>query len=119
MSYRLITKAVLTIVSAAGQILTREIEVRAYPAPKRAPVGSLILDGTTVAYQRTGGKGRGTIDRQFAYFPLKFESAYFELTAAESVAFPGATVTITTGSPAQLAAEQPKVARRVRKTTAA
>ncbi len=94
MSYRLITKATLTIVSAAAQTLTREVEVRAYPAPKRAAVGLINVDGADVSYQRTGGKGRGPADKQYAYFPFGAESAYVELTAAEATALVGGRATI-------------------------
>jgi hypothetical protein len=96
MSYRLISKASLYIADSTGATTERIVDVRAYPAPKRAPSGSLIVDGNLVAFQRTGGKGRGTVDRQFAYFPLNGESAYVELTLDEAKALVGGSATVAT-----------------------
>lgn len=95
MSYRLITRAILSVTSAVGDVINRELDVRAYPSPKRDAAGALTLDGVTVAYKRTGGKGRGTADRRYAYFPMGTESAYIEITEAEATAFVGGQVTIT------------------------
>jgi hypothetical protein len=95
MSYRLITRATLTVTNAAGATITRELDVRTYPSPKREAAGMLTLDGASVAYKRTGGKGRGTADRRYAYFPMGTESAYIEITEAEATAFVGGQVTIT------------------------
>ena len=82
MSYRLITKATLTIVAASGVALVpRVIDIRAYPSPKRDASGMLTLDGVMVSYKRTGGKGRGTADHCYVYFPVGTESAYGHLAA--------------------------------------
>ena len=95
MSYRLITKALFTVVSATGIEIKRELDVRAYPSPKRDASGAITVDGNTASYKRTGGKGRGTADRRYAYFPLGTESAYIEITEAEATAMVGGTVTVT------------------------
>jgi hypothetical protein len=103
MSYRLITKATLTVLAASGSaIAPRIIEVRAYPSPKRDASGSLTLDGTTVSYKRTGGKGRGTSDHRYVYFPVGTESAYSEITEAEAMAFVGGSVSIASIKPTKL-----------------
>jgi len=75
MSYRLITKATLTL--ANGETT---VDVRAYQSPKGAPVGSLELNGQDVPFKLTGGQGRGSVVRCYAYFPLRGESAYIEIT---------------------------------------
>lgn len=97
MSYRLITRATLTIVAATGDQSTREVDVRAYPAPKRDAAGAITVDGQATTYRRTGGKGRGTQDRRYAYFPHgpAATSAYIEITEAEAAAMIGGTITIT------------------------
>lgn len=96
MSYRLITKATLAITNAAGvESPPRVVEVRAYPSPKRDAAGMLTVDGAQVSYKRTGGKGRGTADRRYAYFPMGTESAYIEITEAEATAFVGGQVALT------------------------
>lgn len=95
MSYRLITKALFSVVSAIGVESKRELDVRAYPSPKRDDSGGLTIDGNNASYKRTGGKGRGTADRRYAYFPLGGESAYIEITEAEATAMVGGAVTVT------------------------
>lgn len=104
MSYRLISKAVLTVVSAAGVTLSREVAIRAYPAPKRDAVGSIEIDGIATPFRRTGGKGRGTHDTRYLYATYKSESAYIDLTEAEGTALIGGTAKLVT----QVPAEQPK-----------
>jgi len=108
MSYRLITRAVLIIVAATGDQSTREVEVRAYPAPKRDAAGAITVDGRSESYKRTGGKGRGTADRRYAYATVKGESAYFEITEREAQAMVGGTVTL-----ASIAVAAPVVAAPV------
>lgn len=78
MSYRLITKASFNL---AGS--TREIDVRAYAAPKGQSQGSLVLNSDYTDYKLTGGQGRGTVVRCYMYFMLKGESAYVEITRDE------------------------------------
>lgn len=95
MSYRLITKATLVIESANNERIERVVEIRAYPSPKRDAVGTLSVNGEDVPYKRTGGKGRGTQDRRYMYFPLGAESAYVEITESEANALPGARVAFT------------------------
>jgi hypothetical protein len=109
MSYRLITKASITITPATGEVITAAVDVRAYPSPKKVASGSLTLDGTSVDFKRTGGKGRGLLNRQYVYFPLGKESAYIEVTEAQATAITaGAVVAITTTpTPAPAAAEAP------------
>lgn len=102
MSYRLITRATLTITPATGEPITRVTEVRAYPSPKRDASGAITVDGKPESYKRTGGKGRGTQDRRYMYFPMRGESAYTEITEAEATALIGGSVTIVA-----VAAEQP------------
>jgi len=97
MSYRLITKASITITPATGEVITAPVDIRAYQAPKKPASGSLTLDGTSVDFKRTGGKGRGLLNRQYVYFPLGKESAYVEVTEAQASAITaGAVVAITT-----------------------
>lgn len=95
MSYRLITKATLTIIAADGTTHERVTEVRAYPSPKRDASGAITVDGASTAYKRTGGKGRGTADNRYMYFPLGKESAYTAITESEAAALIGGTVTVT------------------------
>jgi hypothetical protein len=99
MTYRLITKAILTITSAAGVKSEREIEIRAFASPKRDAVGALTVDGVSVSYKRTGGKGRGTVDTRYMYFPAKGESAYAAITASEATALVGGTASIAALAP--------------------
>lgn len=103
MSYRLITRATLTIVAATGVTTTRELDVRAYPAPKRDAAGAITVDGNATVYRRTGGKGRGTMDRRYAYFThgAAATSAYIEITEQEATAMIGGTITVTSLTPAQ------------------
>jgi hypothetical protein len=75
MSYRLITKATLTL---ANNEFT--VDIRAYASPKGAAVGTLSLNGSDVPFKLTGGQGRGSVVRCYAYFPLGNESAYIEIT---------------------------------------
>lgn len=104
MSYRLITKAILSIVNATGVKSEREIEVRAYPAPKRDASGAIEVDGVSASYKRTGGKGRGTADNRYMYFPAKGESAYCDITESEAQALVGGTVVVTSvAAPAPVA----------------
>lgn len=96
MSYRLITKATLVITPATGEAISAIAEVRAYPAPKRPASGNLTVDGTSVDFRRTGGKGRGLLNRQYVYFPLGNESAYIEVTDEQATAITaGAAIAIT------------------------
>ena len=121
MSYRLITRATLTIVAASGATTTRELDIRAYPAPKREAAGAIVVDGNATVYRRTGGKGRGTIDRRYAYFPYGAAavSTYIEITEAEAAAMIGGTISVTSiaapvAAPVAAAPEAPKAPRRVR-----
>jgi hypothetical protein len=130
MSYRLITKALFSIADTNGKTTSREVEVRAYAAPKRDAVGQVTINGDFQPYKRTGGKGRGTADRRYMYFPFKHgdkvESAYIEITEAEATALAGgvakldtivAKVEQPTEQPKTEATEQPKVeqgAKRVK-----
>ena len=99
MSYRLITKATLTITSATGTPFARDIEVRAYPSPKRDASGAITVDGVSASYKRTGGKGRGTSDNRYMYFPAKGESAYCAITDDEAMALIGGNVTVVSAAP--------------------
>lgn len=130
MSYRLITRATLTIVAATGVTTTRELDIRAYPAPKRDAAGAITVDGNATVYRRTGGKGRGTMDRRYAYFPHgpAATSAYIEITEQEAAAMIGGTIAVTSiaapataasaPAPTELIApeapEAPKAPRRVK-----
>lgn len=82
MSYRLITKATLTLANNESQV-----DVRAYVSPKGASVGTLSLNGTDVPFKLTGGQGRGSVVRCYAYFPLGTESAYIEITKDQMAEF--------------------------------
>jgi hypothetical protein len=75
MSYRLITKATLTLANNESQV-----DIRAYASPKGAAVGTLSLNGSDVPFKLTGGQGRGSVVRCYAYFPLGTESAYIEVS---------------------------------------
>jgi hypothetical protein len=75
MSYRLITKATLTLAN-----VETAVDVRAYASPKGASVGNLYLNGTDAPFKLTGGQGRGSVVRCYCYFPLGNESAYIEVT---------------------------------------
>lgn len=94
MSYRLITKAILAITNAAGETASAEVEVRAYPSPKRDASGTITVDGNVQQYKRTGGKGRGTADTRYMYFPMKGESAYCAITESQATALVGGQVKI-------------------------
>jgi hypothetical protein len=78
MSYRLITKATITLANNE-----RQADVRAYAAPKGAPVGEITLNGEATPFKLTGGQGRGTVVRCYMYFMFKGESAYIEITKEE------------------------------------
>ena len=77
MSFRLVSTAILTI---ANESLP--IDIRAYPAPKKPASAALVFNGDTVPYKRTGGKGRGLLNRSYVYFIRGEESVYFELPEA-------------------------------------
>ncbi len=111
MSYRLISTATLSLDGSEP----RPVDIRAYPEPKRPPVGELDLDGSIVPFKRTGGKGRGLSDTAYVYVPFRGESAYFALTLAESAALskPGAKLAILSAAkPEAPAPEAPKAKRR-------
>ena len=94
MSYRLISLAAFSVVSASGLALSRVVSVRAYPSPKRDPAGLIEVDGVSVAYKRTGGKGRGTIDQRYAYATVKGTSGFWPITESEASALVGGTATL-------------------------
>lgn len=133
MSYRLITKAVLAITNAAGETTTREVQCRAYPAPKRDDAGSITIDGNPVGYKRTGGKGRGTTDNRYMYATVKGTMCFWAITEPEATALAGGTAVLTTvAAPAEdakpaaeqpaaepVVAEAPKAQRRGKKAAAA
>lgn len=102
MSYRLITKAVLTITGATGATSEREVECRLYPAPKRDAAGLIHVDGADVSYRRTGGKGRGTADHRYMYATVKGASCFWAITEAEATALVGGIAKLTS------VVEQPK-----------
>jgi hypothetical protein len=121
MSYRLIVSAVLSIVSASGAKSEAKKEVRAYVAPKAPATGEIeivALDGSrsTAPTKRTGGIGRGTVVRNYLYFPLAFggkaESAYVEIDASEAAALIGGRASLALvaepATPAPAEAEAPK-----------
>lgn len=95
MSYRLITKANMTIKSADGKTTERQVECRQYAAPKRDNAGMIDIDGNSVGFKRTGGKGRGTADHRYMYAPIKGVSAFWSITEAEATALVGGTVKLT------------------------
>lgn len=101
MSYRLITKATFTVTSADGKTTEREVAVRAYPAPKRDAAGSININGVDAPYKRTGGKGRGAIDRLYAYATIQEQSAYWDLTEAEATAMKGGVSKLVTIAPVE------------------
>lgn len=107
MSYRLITKATLTVKPVAGDPVTGEVTLRAYTAPKSPAKGQLTLDGTAVDYKRTGGRGRGLVSHTYLYVQYKGESAFFEITVAMDKALVGGTATLTTITAEQPTAEEP------------
>jgi hypothetical protein len=78
MSYRLITKATFTLANNE-----RTADIRAYAAPKGAVQGEITLNGESTGFKLTGGQGRGTVVRCYAYFPYNGESAYIEITKDE------------------------------------
>ena len=96
MSYRLITKAILTVKPIAGESVSGEVTLRAYAAPKSPAKGSLTLDGVATDYKRTGGRGRGLVSHTYLYVQYKGESTFFEITEAMDKALVGGTATLTT-----------------------
>lgn len=119
MSYRLITKATLAIKSADGKTMEREVECRAYPAPKRDNAGLITIDGNEVGFKRTGGKGRGTQDHRYMYATVKGVSAFWPITEAEATAAVGGQVKMTSLEPKTeevtvKASDVKAVARRVK-----
>ena len=96
MSYRLITKAILTVKPIAGESVSGEVALRAYAAPKSPAKGSLTLDGVATDYKRTGGRGRGLVSHTYLYVQYKGESTFFEITEAMDKALVGGTATLTT-----------------------
>ena len=96
MSYRLITKAILTVKPIAGESVSGEVTLRAYAAPKSPAKGSLTLDGVATDYKRTGGRGRGLVSHTYLYVTYKNESTFFEITEAMDKALVGGTATLTT-----------------------
>ena len=130
MSYRLITKATLTLDNNE-----RMAEIRAYAAPKGAPVGTIEVNGVNRSFQLTGGQGRGTVVRCYMYFHIGTESGYIEITKDEMttlkaghtprivslVATPEAPESVEEIEAAMgLAVEQaPKATRKSRKAVAA
>lgn len=90
MSYKLITKAILSITGSDGKKHATNVDVRAYASPKRDEAGKITIDGKQVPFKRTGGKGRGTQDNRYMYATVKGESAFFPITAAQADALNGA-----------------------------
>ena len=124
MSYRLITKATLTVKPLTGESVTGEVTLRAYTAPKSPAKGQIAIDGSPVDYKRTGGRGRGLVNHTYLYVAYKGESAFFEITEAMDKALVGGTATLTTitaeqAQPEQAQPEQPAKAPRRGKKEAA
>ena len=107
MSYRLITKALLTITSADGVKSERIVECRLYPVPKRDAAGTITIDGKSESFKRTGGKGRGTTDNRYMYATVKGQAAFWAITEPEATALAGGTATLT--SVEQAAPDAPAV----------
>lgn len=124
MSYRLITKATMTIVPLSGDPIVSVVEIRAYQAPKGPAKGQINVDGASTDYKRTSGRGRGLVNRIYLYIPFGKESAYFEITEAQDKAIAaGGTATlevITTTATEPVAetpvAEEPKATEPVAET---
>jgi len=95
MSYRLITIAKFTVTSATGVTTEREVQVRAYPSPKRDAAGAITVDGDSTTFKRTGGKGRGTADNRYMYATVKSESAFWAITEAEATGAVGGQIALT------------------------
>ena len=90
MSYRTLSRATL-IVGA----VTTEIAIHAYAiVPKRPAKGSLTLDGATIEYRVTAGRGRGVLSKTYGYITYKGENAFFEFSDAQ-VAEVGKPITLT------------------------
>lgn len=87
MSYRLISKAALSI-NATTPI--KQIEIRAFPSPKGAVKGKVQVDGEMVEYKLTSGAGRGAATKFYVYIPYKGLSGYFEASADEFAVFKNA-----------------------------
>ena len=126
MSYKLISAANFVVISASGVRTERAVEVRVYPAPKREPSAMIDVDGVSVPYKRTGGKGRGSEDNLYLYAMVKGASGFWKVSAAESEALVGGTCSLTcvekVAEPAAAAPAEPVVAnakpavRRVKAT---
>ena len=95
MSYRLITKATITVKPVTGDPIVGDIAIRAYPAPKSPAKGQLTIDGSTTDFRRTGGRGRGLVNHQYLYAMVGKESGFWEITEAMGSAITaGATITV-------------------------
>lgn len=79
MSYRLITKAAISINGESDA----NIEIRAYAAPKGDPKGMITVDHFDVPFKLTSGAGRGQATKFYVYIPYGGTSAYFEVTEAQ------------------------------------
>ena len=77
MSYRLISRAALTV-----NALTVEVEFRSYPLPKTAAKLPLVLDGSDATFQLTGGKGRGDEVKCYMYTTVN-DTTCFALIPSE------------------------------------
>lgn len=112
MSYRLITKATLTVKPLTGESVTGEVILRAYTAPKSPAKGQIAIDGSPTDYKRTGGRGRGLVNHTYLYVTYRNESTFFEITEAMDKALVGGTATLDTvtdakpEAPAEPAAEE-------------
>jgi hypothetical protein len=90
MTYRTLSRATLVV----GAVTT-EIAIHAYAiAPKRPAKGSLTLDGATIEYRVTSGRGRGVLSKTYGYVAYKGENAFFEFSDAQ-VAEVGKPITLT------------------------
>ena len=100
---RVLSKVLFTIRTAAGVTIEAEKTVREYLAPKSAAVGTIDVEGTPVAYRRTGGVGRGTVVRNYLYFSFPTAVAgkqgYIDLSADEAAKIVGATLYIRRANP--------------------
>ena len=107
MSYRFIAKATITVTPKGGQPIVHNESIRAYPAPKRPASGQITVGDKQVAYQRTGGKGRGLLNHDYLYFPFANESAYIEITREQAIALTGGAVCVITPQVEQAKAAEP------------
>jgi len=100
MSYRTLSRATLVV----GAVTT-EIAIHAYAiVPKRPAKGSLTLDGATIEYRVTAGRGRGVLSKTYGYIAYKGENAFFEFSDAQ-VAEVGKPITLTSLAVAQEATQ--------------